>query len=198
MVLRKRTRNDELADHSSPDQPRMSMSQQANSLPSVEDIPPPKRTRTNPPRSARATISKTTKAPAVKKKRASRAKKSSAPSQPTTSAVPEAGPSPPPPKKGRKKADPAADANGSQPEKRGAVFKSKCPQNILDRQARVMTQRCVHTSRFGTLSSTLVNESYLSRIFMIDRNRIEGQLREEFSVLGSTGNVSDFRKSDVS
>lgn len=32
---------------------------------------------------------------------------------------------------------------------------------------------------------------------MIDRNRIPGQLCEEFSVLGSTGNVGCFRKSDV-
>jgi hypothetical protein len=166
MVLRKRTRNGELAgNHSSPDQPQMSMSQQANPLPSVEDMPPPKRTRTNPPRSVRTTISqlpaKTTKAPAVKKTRASRAKKSR---QPTTSAVPEAGASQiaaPPPKKGRKKAAPAADASGSQPEKRGADFRPNCPQNILDRQERVMTQRCVHTSHFGTLLSTLVNESYL-------------------------------------
>ena len=32
---------------------------------------------------------------------------------------------------------------------------------------------------------------------MIDRNRIQGQLCEEFSVLGSTGNVGRFRKSEV-
>ena len=32
------------------------------------------------------------------------------------------------------------------------------------------------------------------RIFMIDRNRVPGQLSEEFSVLGSTGNVNDFRQ----
>jgi len=29
---------------------------------------------------------------------------------------------------------------------------------------------------------------------MIDRNRVPGQLSEEFSVLGSTGNVGDFLK----
>ena len=29
---------------------------------------------------------------------------------------------------------------------------------------------------------------------MIDRNRIPGQLSEEFSVLGSTGNVGRFQK----
>lgn len=32
---------------------------------------------------------------------------------------------------------------------------------------------------------------------MIDRNRIPGQLREEFSVLGSTGNVGRFRNNEV-
>ena len=32
---------------------------------------------------------------------------------------------------------------------------------------------------------------------MIDRNRIPGQLCEEFSVLGSTGNVGHYKKSEV-
>ncbi|KAF8236732.1 hypothetical protein L208DRAFT_1390229 [Tricholoma matsutake] len=72
-------------------------------------------------------------------------------------------PSEPPLKKLRKKTDP----NAPQPEKRAAIFKKKCPQNILDRVERVMTQR----------------------FFMIDRQRTPGELREEFSVLGSTGNV---------
>lgn len=48
-------------------------------------------------------------------------------------------PSEPPLKKLRKKADP----NAPQPEKRAAIFKKKCPQNILDRVERVMTQRRV-------------------------------------------------------
>ncbi|KAJ7812706.1 hypothetical protein B0H14DRAFT_2856110 [Mycena olivaceomarginata] len=43
----------------------------------------------------------------------------------------------------------------------------KCPQNILDRVERVMTQR----------------------FFMVDRKRVEGELKEEFKVLGSTGNI---------
>ncbi|KAF8801681.1 hypothetical protein BYT27DRAFT_7235662 [Phlegmacium glaucopus] len=180
MVLSKRKRNDDFVVRNPPlpDQPQMSMSQQADPLPSVppEVIPPTKKTRTNPPRSSKVATSelpaKTPKRPTVKKARASRAKQVSAPSQPATSAavMPEAGPSQtatPPPKKRQKKAAPAADASGSEPEKRGAVFKSKCPQNILDRVERVMTQR----------------------IFMIDRNRVPGQLCEEFSVLGSTGNV---------
>jgi len=139
-----------------------------------------KGTRANPRRSSRVATSselpaKMPKPPAAKKARVSRAKQVPVSSQPTASlllpVIPEAGSSqvaaPQPPKRGRKKADPAADASGSQPEKRGAVFKSNCPQNILDRVERVMTQR----------------------IFMIDRNRIPGQLCEEFSVLGSTGNV---------
>ncbi|TFK60764.1 hypothetical protein BDN72DRAFT_890276 [Pluteus cervinus] len=53
------------------------------------------------------------------------------------------------------------------PEKRAARFKPHCPQNILERVDRVMTQR----------------------FFMIDRTRIGGALEEEFKVLGSTGNV---------
>ncbi|KAJ7734431.1 hypothetical protein B0H16DRAFT_1426322 [Mycena metata] len=59
------------------------------------------------------------------------------------------------------------DAPAGTPEKRGAMFKKQCPQNILDRVDRVMTQR----------------------FFMVDRKRFEGELKEEFQVLGSTGNV---------
>ncbi|KAG6852372.1 hypothetical protein C0991_000279 [Blastosporella zonata] len=65
--------------------------------------------------------------------------------------------------KSRKKADP----NAPKPEKRGAIFKKSCPKNILDRVERVMSQR----------------------FFMIDRQRMPGELKETFSVLGSTGNV---------
>lgn len=53
------------------------------------------------------------------------------------------------------------------PEKRGAIFKKSCPKNILDRVARVKSQR----------------------FFMVDRTREGDELREEFKVLGSTGNV---------
>lgn len=45
---------------------------------------------------------------------------------------------PPPAKKQRKK---KTDANEPPPEKRGAMFKKKCPQNILDRVDRVMSKR---------------------------------------------------------
>jgi hypothetical protein len=45
---------------------------------------------------------------------------------------------PPPVKKQRKK---KKDPNEPAPEKRGAMFKKKCPQNILDRVDRVMSQR---------------------------------------------------------
>ena len=154
MVLSKRKRSGESAvsNASSQDQ-QMSMCQEAD--PSMMPPDVSKRTRANPRRSSRAAAAseppaKLPKPPAAKKARVSRAKKLSVPSQPTTevlSVMPEAGSSqaaaPPPRKRGRKKADPAADADGSQPEKRGAVFKSKCPQNILDRVERVMTQRCV-------------------------------------------------------
>ena len=144
-MVSKRKRNGEV---SLPNQPQMSMNQQ----PDMSPPEPVKKTRTNPPRSAKATSTASelrAKAPAVKKSRASRAKKPSAPTQPTTSTVPavsEAGPSQPaapPTKKGRKKAVSAADTSGSQTEKRGAVFKSSCPQNIFDRVERVMAQRCV-------------------------------------------------------
>ncbi|KAJ6533770.1 hypothetical protein DFH09DRAFT_1043726 [Mycena vulgaris] len=76
-----------------------------------------------------------------------------------------AGPSPSAPaKKGRRK---AGDPPAPPPEKRGGIFKKKCPQNILDRVERVMSQR----------------------FFMVDRKRFEGELKEEFQVLGSTGNI---------
>jgi hypothetical protein len=32
-------------------------------------------------------------------------------------------------------------SNATSPEKRGAIFKKSCPKNILDRVARVMSQR---------------------------------------------------------
>ncbi|KAI0819496.1 hypothetical protein BC628DRAFT_1016088 [Trametes gibbosa] len=69
----------------------------------------------------------------------------------------------PPAKRQRK----VKDSSAPVPEKRGAIFKKACPQNILDRVTRGMTQR----------------------FFMIDRRRQGTELREEFSVLGSTGNV---------
>ncbi|THG97957.1 hypothetical protein EW026_g4159 [Hermanssonia centrifuga] len=53
------------------------------------------------------------------------------------------------------------------PEKRGAIFKRKCPQNILERLERVNQQR----------------------FFMVDRTRNGKELKEEFQVLGSTGNI---------
>ncbi|GBE90195.1 hypothetical protein SCP_1900440 [Sparassis crispa] len=62
---------------------------------------------------------------------------------------------------------PTAKRQKKNAEKRGAIFKRKCPKAILERVARVMSQR----------------------FFMIDRRRAGEALREEFSVLGSTGNV---------
>ncbi|EIW84622.1 hypothetical protein CONPUDRAFT_116757 [Coniophora puteana RWD-64-598 SS2] len=70
-----------------------------------------------------------------------------------------------PTKKRQRKKDPANDE--PPPEKRGAIMKKKCPKNILDRVDRVMSQR----------------------FFMLSRRRNPGELREEFGVLGSTGNV---------
>ncbi len=92
----------------------------------------------------------------------------------------------PPAKRGRGGRKKAADAGppAPKPEKRGAIFKKKCPQNILDRVERVMTQRYVEETLLS-LPTYLIK----LRIFMIDRNRVNGELKEEFSVLGSTGNV---------
>ncbi|EMD38028.1 hypothetical protein CERSUDRAFT_134570 [Gelatoporia subvermispora B] len=59
------------------------------------------------------------------------------------------------------------DPDALAPEKRGAVFKKKCPKNILERLDRVISQR----------------------FFLVDRRRDGHELREEFNVLGSTGNV---------
>ncbi|KAF9460642.1 hypothetical protein BDZ94DRAFT_1311296 [Collybia nuda] len=59
------------------------------------------------------------------------------------------------------------DADILKPEKRGAIFKKKCPQNILDRVDRVMSQR----------------------FCMLNRRKEPEELKEVFSVLGSTGNV---------
>ncbi len=80
--------------------------------------------------------------PLPKKSRGPRKKKVDAPVASSSTAV--AGPSQPsaPAKKGRKKKV-ANDINDDQPEpeKRKAQFKPKCPQNILERVERVMSQR---------------------------------------------------------
>lgn len=51
--------------------------------------------------------------------------------------------SPPKPKRARKTKDP----NAPVPEKRGAMFKKACPQNIMERAMRVRTQRCGFSDR---------------------------------------------------
>jgi len=107
-----------------------------------------KKLRVNPPRSARmALVAETSMSiPTTdlpKKTRAPRKKKAAVSIEPTPdsgSSMPQAGPSQPtaPAKRGRKK---KVTDDGSEPEKRKAQFKPKCPQNILDRVGRVMTQR---------------------------------------------------------
>ncbi|CAL1705675.1 unnamed protein product [Somion occarium] len=69
----------------------------------------------------------------------------------------------PPAKRRRKQKDPDTRI----PEKRLAIFKKKCPMAIRERAERVATQR----------------------MYMIDRARNGAELKETFSVLGSTGNV---------
>ncbi|KAF8888914.1 hypothetical protein CPB84DRAFT_1684017, partial [Gymnopilus junonius] len=84
--------------------------------------------------------------------------------------------------KGKKK---AADASEPQGEKRAAPYRKTCPWDFLDRVERVMTQRrailLIQCCQF--LTKTVL------RMFLVDRRRNEGELREEFSILGSTGNV---------
>ncbi|KAF9002785.1 hypothetical protein BDQ17DRAFT_1356812 [Cyathus striatus] len=131
------------------------------------DEPPAKRTRTRTgtisrPRKA-TTATTTTNAKGKGKAKAvspPAATSSTLAAGPSTSAVPAS----PPAKRSRKK---AKDVDSGQPEKRLAMFKPKCPQNIMDRVHRVMTQR----------------------IFMISRHREGSELKETFQVLGSTGNV---------
>jgi hypothetical protein len=55
----------------------------------------------------------------------------------------------PPTKKSRRKKDPNDD--DSKPEKRLAKFKPKCPQNILERVDRVMSQRYAFQKHFESL-----------------------------------------------
>ena len=50
---------------------------------------------------------------------------------------------PPKPKAKRQRKAKDPDAPADQPEKRGAIFKKKCPKNILERVDRVISQRCV-------------------------------------------------------
>ncbi|THH27914.1 hypothetical protein EUX98_g6263 [Antrodiella citrinella] len=82
-----------------------------------------------------------------------------APSLPTPTMVSK----PPPAKRQRKQKDP----NAPVPEKRGAILKKQCPQNIIQRVERVREQR----------------------MFLLDRTRNGNELKEEFVVQGSTGNV---------
>ncbi|KAF8958058.1 hypothetical protein BDZ97DRAFT_1843889 [Flammula alnicola] len=178
MVLSKRKADGEFvvwrpsqAPSSSPGRPVS----EADVMSGALDWPSPsKKARVNPPQTSWSAtsepLSSPLKPPAAKKPRAPRGKRASTASQPApapaASSSYQAGPS----QQGRKKAAAGSEPSGSQaenPEKRGAMFKPRCPQNILDRVERVMTQR----------------------IFMIDRSRVDGELKEEFSVLGSTGNV---------
>lgn len=80
------------------------------------------------------------------------------------------------------------DPDAPVPEKRQAIMKKKCPQNIMERLERVTTQRYVHL--WFEYRCNEIDPLTINRFFMVDRKRLNGQLREEFQVLGSTGNVS--------
>ena len=167
MVLSKRRRDGEFIAWTPPSQ--AGTSNQANMVQQqpVMGEPPAKRARVNPPRSTRHATAEDPSpppkaAPKSKKPRAPRGKKAAAaalePALPPLVSTPQAGPSstqlpPPAPatksRKGKQKADPNAEPEG-QPEKRQAQFKPRCPQNILDRVQRVMTQRFVFHPRCVT------------------------------------------------
>jgi hypothetical protein len=90
------------------------------------------------------------------------------------------------PKRKRQRKTKDVDLDAPVPEKRNAIFKKKCPQNILERVERVISQRYAFLS-----AATMLFKAVEPRgsFFMIDRRRNGQELREEFSVLGSTGNV---------
>jgi hypothetical protein len=166
MVLSKRRRDGQFIVWTPSSQAETSNQANLAQQQPVVDEPPAKRTRVNPSRPARYPT--TTEgsppppkaAPKAKKPRAPRGKKAAAapapePTPPPPVAIPQVGPSssqlpPPAParkaRKGKQKADPNAEPEG-QPEKRQAQFKPRCPQNILDRVQRVMTQRYVLSPR---------------------------------------------------
>ncbi|KAJ3507230.1 hypothetical protein NLJ89_g6425 [Agrocybe chaxingu] len=181
MVL-KRKRGDDFVPWTSSSQEQAQTSAQTVVSATDPVLPPEKRIRSNPPRSTRSKPSESAavraqkaKAAPPKKPRAPRTKKAPvAVPPPTAVAGPSSSqpaaptPTPAPAKRGRKKAA-SSEPSGSQPkpEKRLAQFKPQCPQNILDRLARVRSQR----------------------IFMIDRERNGNELKEKFTILGSTNNV---------
>jgi hypothetical protein len=175
MVLSKRTRDGDFIVWTPPSQAETSNQGNTVQQQPVMSEPPAKRTRVNPPRSTRYATAEDSPPPPKaaskgKKPRAPRGKKAAAapalePALPPPVAASQAGPSssqfpPPAPvrkaRKGKQKADPNAEAEG-QPEKRQAQFKPRCPQNILDRVQRVMTQRFVFFPRCVTSQ-----ESYFS------------------------------------
>ncbi|KIP11425.1 hypothetical protein PHLGIDRAFT_474436 [Phlebiopsis gigantea 11061_1 CR5-6] len=86
---------------------------------------------------------------------------------PGTSFNPIALDSPPQKAPAKKRQRKAKDPDAPVPEKRLAIMKKKCPANIKERLARVIEQR----------------------FFLVDRKRTGQELREEFQVLGTTGNV---------
>ncbi|KAI5824771.1 hypothetical protein K523DRAFT_342779 [Schizophyllum commune Tattone D] len=79
----------------------------------------------------------------------------------------QAGPSQASPSKLKVPASPTKGKKKKDEEKRPGRYRSRCPVAILERLERVLSQR----------------------FYMVDRRRNDGELREQFSVLGSTGNV---------
>jgi hypothetical protein len=86
-------------------------------------------------------------------------------------------------------------------EKRLGRYRSSCPQNILDRVYRVRVPPSIRPNALNSHSGYVPkvciayairefthSTRYCIRFFMVQRSGMAG-LREEFKVLGSTGNV---------
>ena len=106
---------------------------------------------------------------------------------PGTSYNPIALDSPPPKAPAKKRQRKVKDPDAPAPEKRLAIMKKKCPANIKERLARVAEQRRV--AFLFLMSSSNLTCCLYARFFLVDRKRHGQELREEFQVLGSTGNV---------
>ena len=120
--------------------------QDQQSLPTMSaQEPGVKKTRTNPPRMVRmaptAQTAASSEIASPKRARVTRKRKVAQASPEPGPSIPQAGSSQPtaPAKRGRKKK--VTDDTQSGPEKRKAIFRPQCPQNILERVERVMTQR---------------------------------------------------------
>ncbi|KAA1468285.1 hypothetical protein DENSPDRAFT_833540 [Dentipellis sp. KUC8613] len=131
----------------------------SHTYPTKPEPAPPRATTSSQPQPTPAAISKVTPTYQSVSKTAP-----PVPPQPRIPSASQPAPTQEPPAKRQRK---TKDPNAPVPEKRLGRIRKSCPQNILERVDRVMSQR----------------------FFMLDRQRNGQELKETFSVLGSTGNV---------